>query len=122
MDNLHNKSFGKAGEDAAVVFLERKGYRIIKRNYRAARDEIDIIAKINNTLVIVEVKTRATNTYSVPEDFITPHKETCLLRAAQAYIDDEDWNGDTRFDLIAIYHAGKELQFIHIEDAFYPRA
>lgn len=122
MDNLHNKSFGKAGEDAAVVFLERKGYRIIKRNFRAARDEIDIIAKINNTLVIVEVKTRATNTYSVPEDFITPHKETCLLRAAQAYIDDEDWNGDTRFDLIAIYHAGKELQFIHIEDAFYPRA
>ncbi|NVK05576.1 MAG: YraN family protein [Flavobacteriia bacterium] len=122
MDNLHNKSFGKAGEDAAVVFLERKGYRIIKRNYRAARDEIDIIAKQNNVLVIVEVKTRATNTYSVPEDFITPHKETCLLRAAEAYIEDEDWHGDTRFDLIAIYHAGNELQFIHIEDAFYPRA
>lgn len=122
MNAPHNRSFGQAGEDAATVFLERKGYKIVKRNYRASRDEIDIIALEGQTLVIVEVKTRATNTYSVPEDFITPHKETCLLRAAEHYILEENWEGDTRFDLIAIYHAGNELQFIHIEDAFYPRS
>lgn len=121
-DTMHNKTVGKEGEDAAVAFLKNLGYRILQRNYRVGRDEIDIIAKYKNTLVIVEVKTRATNTFSVPEDFITPHKEACLIRAADGYIHYEDWDGDTRFDLIAIYYAGNQLQIIHIEEAFYPRS
>ncbi|KAB2813641.1 YraN family protein [Phaeocystidibacter luteus] len=122
MDTMHNKRKGAEGEQAAVDYLVGIGYRIIGRNLQLGRDEIDILAKFRSTLIFVEVKTRATNTYSVPEDFITPQKEACMLRAADRYIQDHDWNGDTRFDLVAVYYAGPKPQVIHIQDAFYPRA
>lgn len=121
MDTMHNKKLGKEGEDAAAAFLIQHGYRVLHRNMHLGHDELDIIATRNNTLVIVEVKTRATHTFSVPEDYITPHKEHSLIRATERYIEDYDWMGDTRFDLIAIYYAGRKPQIIHIEDAFYPR-
>ncbi len=122
MDTRHNKKLGKEGEDAAAQHLREKGWKILDRNLHLGHDEIDILAMDGETLVIVEVKTRATDSYGTPQDYITPQKEHSLIRACERYLWDSDWEGDTRFDLIAIYYAGKKPQLIHIEDAFYPTA
>ena len=65
----HN-DFGKQAEDLAVDFLERKNYRILARNYRYLKAEIDIIAIFDNKIIIVEVKARATDAFMLPQEAI----------------------------------------------------
>lgn len=119
---LEKQKLGKEGEDLAVQHLISKNYTIVGRNLRIKHDELDILAKIDNTLVFVEVKTRISDTYGVPEDFITRSKEKCMVRFAENYIFENEWTGESRFDVIAIHYKGKSLQLKHIVDAFYPEA
>lgn len=116
------RELGNEGEAAARRYLLEQGYAILYYNLRLGKDEIDIVAEHEGELIIVEVKTRATNSYGVPEDFITPHKEACMIRAAEQYILLHDWKGDTRFDVIAVYWAGRKPVIRHFPNAFYPRA
>ena len=79
----HNQDIGRLGEDYAASHLEKGGYKIICRNYRAGRfGEIDIIAVENTTLVFVEVKTRISARFGNPEEAITPRKLRTLQKAA----------------------------------------
>lgn len=59
----YKQTEGKIGEDAAVYYLHREGYTIICRNFRCIQGEIDIIAKDENYIVFVEVKTRTSTRY-----------------------------------------------------------
>ncbi|NVO19899.1 MAG: YraN family protein [Bacteroidetes bacterium] len=115
----HN-DLGKNGENIAANYLTRKGYQIIKRNWRYNRDEIDIIAKDGDWLVIVEVKTRTSDWFGEPEMAVTRTKQQSLVRAAQGYIMETDFKGETRFDVIGILFDKQQVKLNHVEDAFLP--
>lgn len=80
-----NKVFGNKGEEIATQFLEKRGYRIIARNFRTRNGEIDIIATNKKTLVFIEVKTRLSTDFGTPLEAITPWKMKALIRTAEFY-------------------------------------
>ena len=96
---------GKAGEDEAVRYLTENGYEILCRNYRAAHDEIDIIAFQAPYTVFVEVKARTEvprPLYGRPAAAVTAKKRACLARAAEAYIRTHPSDSFYRFDVVEI--------------------
>ncbi|KKR78123.1 MAG: hypothetical protein UU23_C0003G0021 [Candidatus Curtissbacteria bacterium GW2011_GWA1_40_9] len=78
-------SVGKFGEDLALIYLKRQGYKIIERNFRIRGGEIDIIAQDNNTLVYIEVKTRTSHAFGLPEESVGYHKLKFIERASKFY-------------------------------------
>lgn len=111
---------GKIGEDLASEYLAKNGYQIIKRNWRYSHGEIDIIAKIKNLLVFVEVKTRSNLEFGVPEYAITKNKQSQIRKMAEAYLYiNEITNEECRLDVIAILLLDKNKPIInHYENAF----
>jgi putative endonuclease len=79
------QALGRKGEEVAVDFLKKQGYRIIKRNYRCRAGEIDIIAKQGSSLVFVEVKTRRSTHFGLPEEAVSYEKKRHLTRVALGY-------------------------------------
>lgn len=115
----HN-DLGKEGEEMALKHLRGLGYEILETNWRFGREEVDIIARDGMMLVIVEVKTRATNWFGEPEFTVNKAKQRILVRAAEAYILKNDINLETRFDIISVIISPQRKTVHHIEDAFYP--
>lgn len=113
----HNQ-LGNIGEERAQEYLESKGYNIRHTNWRCGKLELDIVAEKDEWLIIVEVKTRSTETFEHPEEAITLKKIRNLVNATHQYIVDFDWNGNTRFDVISVIPHGEEFYIDHIEDAF----
>lgn len=116
-----SNELGKQGEEIAVTHLRKLGYIILEKNWRAGRNEIDIIAKDKSFLVIIEVKSRRNDTFAEPEEAVTRDKQQALIRAANAYIFRKNINLETRFDIISIIHNKDETRINHLIDAFYPR-
>lgn len=114
----HNE-LGNWGEDTAVDLLVKKGYKVKERNWRFQKAEVDIIAQIENTLVAVEVKTRSTDYFGNPQDFIKPKKIKLLVKAVDEYVNKNNLDVDVRFDVIAIIKTEKEIKIEHLEDAFF---
>ena len=114
----HN-DLGQLGEDLAVDFLEKSGYEILDRNWRFQKAEIDIIAKKNTSLAIVEVKTRSSLEFGLPQDFVKPKKIQLLVKAVNEYIITNDLDVNVRFDIIAIHKNKESFTIDHIEEAFY---
>jgi putative endonuclease len=116
----HKIDIGKIGEDIAVKFLSEKGYDIIERNYHYGHGEIDIVAKDNNFLVFVEVKTRLNLELGEPEYAVNQKKIKQIKKMAELYLfDKEIEEADCRFDVIAILLDDKENPKItHYENAF----
>lgn len=110
---------GKEGERLATDFLERKGYIILERNYRFKKVEIDIIAKKDNILSVVEVKTRSSTYYGNPEAFVKPQQIKNLVAAIDQYIISNDLDMEVQFDIIAIVKEKNETKIEHLENAFY---
>lgn len=116
----NNKALGNKGEALAVKYLVDKGFHIICKNFRYRRLEIDIIASYNNILVFVEVKTRSNLTYGNPEEFVDQNKALLIVQAADEYIHQVSWDGNIRFDIIAVnLQPGGFHEITHFEDAFY---
>ena len=111
---------GKLGEELAVEYLIEKGYQILERNWRSGHKEIDIIAQIDDNLVIVEVKTRKSDDYGEPDIAVGIAKQRMLIWAADAYVRKNQLNVDVRFDIVSIVISDEEPQIEHIEDAFIP--
>jgi putative endonuclease len=114
----HNK-LGDLGEELAVAHLVKNGYDILERNYTYQKAEVDIIAQKEQTLVVVEVKTRSTADFGNPQDFLKPKQIKRLVMAVDAYINENDLDLEVRFDIIAIVIEGKTVDLEHLEDAFY---
>lgn len=114
----HNE-LGKLGEEMAVAFLRDAGYEILETNWTFQKAEIDIIAKMRNTLAVVEVKTRSGTDFGLPQDFVKPQKIQLLLKAVNEYVLANDLDVEVRFDIVAIHK--KDGRFIteHLEDAFF---
>jgi len=113
----HNE-LGKLGEQIALNFLVKNGYSIIEKNWYFQKAEIDIIAKKEDVLVCVEVKTRSTNEFGDPQDFIDSKKIKLLVKAMNYYVESKDLDVDVRFDVIAIIHNKYKTRLEHFEDAF----
>ena len=114
----HNE-LGKFGEELAVDFLQQNGYTILETNWTFQKAEIDIIAQKENTLAIVEVKTRSSIEFGLPQDFVKPKKIQLLVKAVNEYVTSNDLETDVRFDIVAIFKENNEYKIEHIEDAFY---
>ena len=117
----HNET-GILGEQLAVDFLAKNGYKIIERNWRFSHLEIDIIAISKEYLVFVEVKTRSTNYVIEPELTLTKKQQGFIIRAANAYIESHEYDMEARFDIISIVIHPEGHEIKHIDDAFYPYA
>jgi len=100
-----HKAAGRRGEDLAHRFLRKQGYTIVARNYRLSSGdaEADLIAREGEDLVIVEVKTRATDQFGPPEQAVNPEKRRHLMRVAREYArkTDTPWE-QVRFDVVSV--------------------
>ena len=113
----HNE-LGIKGEKLAIDFLIKNDYRILEKNYRYLKAEVDVIAQKGNVLAIVEVKTRSTDYFGNPQDFVNPKKIKLLLSAIDYYVTEKDLDVEVRFDIIAIVHQKNKTRIEHLEDAF----
>jgi putative endonuclease len=114
----HNE-LGKQGEALAVDFLQQKGYEILETNWTFQKAEIDIIAQKDSVLAIVEVKTRSSIDFGLPQDFVKPKKIQLLVKAVNEYVLANNLDLEVRFDIIAIHKEGTEFNLEHIEEALY---
>src|SRR5579871_1124602 len=111
---------GAEGEAAAAEYLRAHGYEILEKNWRFGQEEIDIIARNRDFLVIVEVKTRSSNAFGEPEAFVNRQKQKHLIKAAGAYIDKHGLDLEVRFDIASVMKYGESYKVSLIENAFYP--
>jgi putative endonuclease len=117
----HNE-IGQFGEQVASDYLEQKGYKILDRNWRHGRAEIDIVAMDGVTLVFAEVKTRSNDLFERPESAVDEKKRRLLTRAAVAYMRKIEHEWAIRFDIVAVVLRAENRFFVdHFEDAFFPR-
>jgi len=114
------EKLGQTGEQKATEYLKNKGYRILKRNWRSGKLEIDIIAENKDFIVFIEVKTRSDDYIEHPKSAINKEKQRSMIYAAENYIRWNNIDKESRFDVIFIIRKGDEYQIDHIEDAFYP--
>ncbi len=114
----HNE-LGKHGEELAVNYLQKNGYEILETNWVFQKAEIDILAKKENTLAVVEVKTRSTIDFGLPQDFVKPKKIQLLVKAVHSYVTENDLDIEVRFDIVAISKQGQDFVIEHLTDAFY---
>lgn len=114
---MKTKRIGDAGEDIAAAYLERKGYGIVRRNYRIRGGEVDIIADDGGCLVFVEVKTRKNRNFAAPCEFVDSGKRQRIIRCAVSYLQEMDISPDVRFDVIEVLYEGCEIN--HIKNAFW---
>lgn len=114
----HNE-LGKLGEEKAVVFLQEKGYDILETNWVFDKAEIDIIAQKDSVLAVIEVKTRSSIDFGLPQDFVKPKKIQLLVKAINEYVISNDLEVEVRFDIIAIHKEKSTFVIEHIEEAFY---
>ncbi|MDO9591968.1 MAG: YraN family protein, partial [Erysipelotrichaceae bacterium] len=111
---------GRQGEEAAAKLLADKGLRILERNLRLGRLELDLVCEEGDTIVFVEVKTRAEGSLATPADGLTRQKCSRLQRAAQLYLSQHElWHRPCRLDLVAVlFRAGTLHNIQHTPDAF----
>jgi putative endonuclease len=113
-----NLDIGEFGEDLAYEYLESKGFEILERNWRYGHWEIDLIAKEGQTTVFVEVKTRKSTTYGMPEEGLTKKKLKSIIAAGTEYLQ-KNPNWDIRYDCISILLQGKKVKdLLHIKDIY----
>jgi len=115
--NVRNsKDKGKESEDFACDYLKSKNYRIIERNFRTRRGEIDIIAEKDGVLIFVEVRSLRKGLFN-PIESIGRRKLERIIKAAKYYLMKRR-NAVCRFDVIGIIGDGEERSIEHIENAF----
>jgi putative endonuclease len=113
------KTLGKKGEDIAAAFLEKKGYNILFRNYKCSFGEIDIIAKHKKILSFIEVKTRSTKKYGLPQEAVTSVKQTKISRVALEFVQRYKMdNRAARFDVVSVKYLNDGYAVDLIENAF----
>ncbi len=114
------QEIGEKAEELAQAHLIKLGYKIRETNYHYGHLELDIVAQDGDQLVIVEVKARSGIRYEHPSEAVTNAKIKRIVEAADGYIQDKEWNGETRFDVITVIFFGEKFELEHFKEAFYP--
>ena len=116
------KELGAWGEEKAVQYLRRKGYKILDRNYSCRFGEIDLIVSDRHYLVFVEVKTRRSAVFAEAREFVGAAKQSRIRSAASLWLASHETQLQPRFDVIEIYGTEnmpyRKLQIRQIENAF----
>jgi len=112
--------FGKSGEETAARYLKNKKFRIVKRNFRFLKGEIDIIAYDRETLVFIEVKARKSKEFGLPEESVTPSKQRQIKRVAKGFLVKNNLHDvECRFDVLSLsFNEKNGYQINHLQDAF----
>lgn len=100
---MNKGNIGSWGEEIACNYIIKKGMTVISRNYRSKFGEIDIIARDDNCIVFIEVKTRKNNLYGNASEYVTRKKQEKIILTAQEYIG-SDIDTEMRFDVIEVYY------------------
>ena len=116
----HNDT-GKQGEQMAAEYLAAKGFDILERNWRFKKNEIDIIARYDDEIVFVEVKTRHENYLVEPELTVSKKQQRSIITSANQYIITRSIDFEARFDIVSIVLSSQGENILHIEGAFYPQ-
>lgn len=116
----NSQGIGIKGEQIAQKFLREKGYTIVHCNWRYKRLEVDIIAEAEGLVVFVEVKTRSSNRFGEPEEFVSARKQAFLIDAAHHYLLDNNHNCEARFDVVAVTINNNNVTVKHLPGAFFP--
>lgn len=114
-------TLGKLGETIALNFLKEKGYKIFEKNFSSPLGEIDIIARDKGVICFIEVKTRHSTAFGLPEESVVRQKRKRLLRIAKFYLKGQAWlNRNCRFDVVSVLidASGRKSQIRLIKDAF----
>ena len=112
---MQNIIFGQIGENIAAKYLKKKKFKILQTNYKNSIGEIDIIAKDEDFLVFVEVKSRNSEKFGRPSLAVTGVKQNKIRQVASVYlIQNKLTEAKCRFDVIEVL----EQEINHIEDAF----
>ncbi len=115
------KELGRKGEEVAARYLQKNGFRILCRNYNCRLGEIDLVAVHKNVLVFVEVRSKSSDVFGLPQESITRRKQDKLRQLALLYLKAEGKSGSScRFDVIAVLFdkEGEVKRLEHIIDAF----
>lgn len=110
---------GKKGEEIALGYLKKKGFKILEINWRFKKAEIDLITLKDDLLVVVEVKTRSSEAFENPKEAVTIGKQKNIIKAADAYIQEKEIDLECRFDVVSVLILKNETSIEHIEDAFH---
>ena len=109
---------GTRYEESAARFLAGLGFIIVARNWRCSIGELDLVARDQDTLVFVEVRSRASSAGYLPEETIGRRKMVRLAATAEAYLARHPWDGLCRFDVVAITICDTGMQVRLLKDAF----
>ncbi len=110
---------GARGETLAAQHLEGLGFRVVARNHRCPRGEVDLIVEKGQLLVFVEVRTRAPGRFGDPEDTVWAAKQKRVVRAARDYLAKHDVRDrELRFDVIGIVEGQGAARVTHVPNAF----
>lgn len=116
---MNGQRTGRAGEELAARFLEQQGYRILHRNYRFDRGEIDLIAEEGSELVFIEVKTRRGERFGTPVEAVTPAKEEQMKKVAEGYLLRHGLEHQAcRFDIVSVWYEGPDSKINLLKNAF----
>ena len=122
MSGEESRRLGRWGEDLAAVFLERKGYRIVDRNWKCRFGELDLVAEGGGFLCFVEVKLRKSERFGAGAEFVDGRKQQRLRTTAQLYLQQNPTSLQPRFDVIEILApngmGSPSPKIRHIENAF----
>jgi putative endonuclease len=119
MSGDDRRGLGRRGEQLACQMLASKGYEIVARNWRCEHGELDLVARDGDCLAFVEVRARRGRALGTPEESITAAKQARLVELADAYVCENDWQGDWRIDVVAVEmdRRGRLLRLDHYENA-----
>jgi putative endonuclease len=118
MAESHN--LGQKGEDLAADHLKKAGFKILFRNWKWGKHEVDIIAESKDCIVFAEVKTRTDDFQMHPLTAVTREKQRSIIYAADGFLQKNNINKEGRFDVITVIKNGDSFRIDHIEGAFYP--
>ena len=115
----HKQILGQEGERIAEIYLRKKGYRVVERNYRCPVGELDLILLDRRVVVFVEVKTRTDDRFGAPLESVGPRKQKKMIKTALFFLTRHRLhNRDARFDVVGISYQGGEPMVEHVENAF----
>lgn len=107
---------GKFGENEAVEYLKRQGYKILERNFSCRQGEIDIIALDKTEIVFIEIKARMSLKYGLPSEAVTKRKLEHIYRTAEYFLYARNLeNENTRIDVIEIYIKNNKVIINHLK-------
>ena len=116
-EKAEHLQMGRWGEEMAAAYLREKGYVILERNWRSEHRDIDIVARVGECVVFVEVKTRRNRTFNEPQDAVNYRKQCHLMKSINHYLKQHRLDLEPRFDIITIVGTmDSHPEILHLED------